>query len=323
MKMRVIVTGFVLLLAAIGTTGQVKMPPETKNAALRYWQAFAEIKDPPVNQGIQEEMEKVLSGKAPWNETKLGGVVAANDLATGIMQRATKLPDCDWGVEYSRGPEASIAFVPRAYVLARLNTLRGLREMANGQSQAAVDTWIAGIHFARDLMKGGSLIFALTAKGILLREMQTLTVEAREGHLNSAQKKQLYATVHAPPEDSFDWGLAWEMDEASTDVYLAELLRSKDPAGLYQSMMGQTAPKGCMPPSTQQVEAYHKYMGDVAMALRLPTTLAKERLEKLDPKNYGICETIRVAIPSPQRTNEERADLVAARESLLQALRSK
>jgi DNA-directed RNA polymerase specialized sigma24 family protein len=38
--------------------------------------------------------------------------------------------------------------------------------------------------------------------------------------------------------------------------------------------------------------------------------------------NY-ICETIRVAIPSPQRTNEERADLVAARESLLQALRSK
>jgi hypothetical protein len=68
------------------------------------------------------------------------GIAAANDTALGIMQRAPKLPDCDWGVEYRRGPQASIAFVPRAYVLSRLNTLQGIREMAQGQSQATVDT---------------------------------------------------------------------------------------------------------------------------------------------------------------------------------------
>src|ERR1017187_8885506 len=127
----------VLLLLSIpsAVTAQMKLPPETKNAALRYWQAFAEIKDPPPSQGVQQEMEKVLSGEAPWDETQLGGIVAANEVALGIMQRATKLPDCEWGVEYSRGPEASIAFVPRAHVLARLNTLRGIREMAKGQSE--------------------------------------------------------------------------------------------------------------------------------------------------------------------------------------------
>jgi hypothetical protein len=302
---------------------QTKMPPETRNAALRYWQAFAELKDPPPNQGLQQEMEKVLSGEAPWDEAKLGGIVAANEISLGIMQRATKLPDCDWGVEYSRGPEASIAFVPRAHVLARLNMLRGIREMANGQSPAAVDTWIAGIHFAQDLTKGGSLIFSLTAKSVLVIEMRTLTAEVKQGRLTKAQTGQLYATVSALPDDGFDWGFAWEMDEVGTDVFFAEQQRSKQPESFFESLMGRPAPKGCVPPSSQQVEAYHDYMRDVAAALRLPPAATKLRLAELDAKLKSICEAIRIAIPSPERVNEARTDVIAARQSLLQALRPK
>jgi hypothetical protein len=323
MKLKICLIGSAWLLIAGCAWSQVKMPQETRNAALRYWQAFSEIKDPPADQAIQEEMEKVLSGQAPWDEAMLGRIVAANEIATGIMQRATKLPDCDWGVEYSRGPEASITFVPRAHVLGRLNTLRGIREMAQGHSQGAVDTWVAGIRFAQDLMKGGSLIFALTAKGVLMREMQTLTAGAMQGHLNSVQKKQLYAAVNALPEDGFDWALAWEMDEASADVYMAELLRSKDPAGLFETMMGQPVPKKCMPPSQYQVDLYHKYMADVVAALRLPPASAKPRLAQLDPKEYGICETLRVAIPSAQRVNDERMEMMVTRQALLKALQTK
>lgn len=323
MKMRFSAVGLLLLITTAAVRGQVKTPAETRNAALRYWQAFAEIKDPPANKEIQMEMEKVLAGEAPWDEGKLAGIVAANEIATGIMQRATKLPDCDWGVEYSRGPEASIAFVPRAHVLARLNTLRGMREMANGQPQAAVDTWIAGIHFAQDLMKGGSLIFALTAKSVLMREIHALTEQAKQGHLKSAQKQQLYATVHALPADGFDWALAWEMDEGSADVYLAELLRTKNPAALYESMMGRPAPKGCMPPSPHQLEVYHRYMADAAAALRLPPASAKQKLAGLNPGAYGICGALVEVIPSPQRVNDERMEVEAAREALLQALRAK
>jgi hypothetical protein len=323
MKRKICVMGFAWLLTASCAWSQAKMPPETRNAALRYWQAFSEIKDPPADKTVQEEMEKVLSGQAPWNEAMLGRIVAANEIATGIMQRATKLPDCDWGVEYSRGPEASIAFVSRAHVLGRLNTLRGIREMAQGHSQEAVDTWVAGIRFAQDLMKGGSLIFALTAKGILMREMRTLTAEATQKHLNSSQKGQLYAAVNALPEDGFDWALAWEMDEGSADIYMAELLRSKDPAGLFETMMGQPVPKECMPPSQHQVDLYHKYMADVVTVLRLPPASAKPRLAQLDPKEYGICETLRVAIPSAQRVNDERLEMMVTRHALLEALQTK
>lgn len=311
-----------LLLAPV-VWGQVKTPPETRNAALRYWQAFAELKDPPPNQGIQAEMEKVLSGEATWDEAKVGGVVAANEIALGIMQRATKLPDCDWGVEYSRGPEASIAFVPRALVLARLNTLQGIREMAQGRPQAAVNTWIAGIRFAQDLTKGGSLIFALTAKSVLLLELRTLTAEARQGRLTTMPKKQLYAVVSALPEDGFDWGLAWETDEAGADVFFAEMQRSQKPATLFEKLIGHPAPKDCMPPSAQQVNLYHDYMSEVSAALHLPPAAAKQRLAELDNKAKIICETVRQSIPSADRVNDTRVEIVTARQDLLAALRAR
>jgi hypothetical protein len=311
-----------LMLFPTGVWGQVKPLPETRNAALRYWQAFAELKDPPPNQEIQAEMEKILNAKAEWDEAKVGGIVAANEIALGIMQRATKLPDCDWGVEYSRGPEASIAFVPRAHVLARLNTLQGIREIAQGHSQAAVDTWIAAIRFAQDLTKGGSLIFALTAKSVLVLEFRTLTAEAQQSRLNKTQRKQLYAAVSALPEDGFDWGLAWEMDEAGVDVFFAELQRSQKPSTFFERLMGQPAPKGCVPPSAQQVRVYHQYMSDVASALRLPAPEVKPRLAALDGEANNICEAIRLAIPSPDRVNDARVEVAAARKDLLEALQA-
>ena len=322
-KTRVLVLVLLTLFSSnVGAT-QVKLPPETKNAALRYWQAFAELKDPPPIDGIQQQVERVLSGEVPWDEAKLGGIVAANEIALGIMQRATKLPECDWGIEYSRGPQASIAFMPRAHVLARLNMLRGIQEMAKRQPQAAVDTWIAGIRFAQDLAKGGSLIFSLTAKSVLMLEMRTLTAEVKQGHLKSTQKKQLYSAVNALPEDGLDWGLAWEMDEASADVFFAEMQRSKHPEGLFESLMGQPAPKTCVPPSPQQVQAYHRYMSDVAAALRLQPAATKQRLAELDAEAKGICEALRLSIPSPQRANDGRIDVIAARQALLLALQTK
>ena len=121
------------------------------------------------------------------------------------MQRATKLPECDWGLEYDRGPRASIAYAPRARVLARLNTLEGMREMANGNSQAAVDTWLAGVRFSEHLANGGALIFALIAKSALLPNLRALTTESKQEHLSDAQKKQVYALLKEMREDGFNW----------------------------------------------------------------------------------------------------------------------
>ena len=319
--MRIQVLILVLFLSqTVRAWPQAKTLQETHNAALRYWQAFAELKDPPPDKEIQAEIQTTLLGATEWNEAKLGSIVAENEVALGIMQRATKLPDCDWGIEYSQGAEASVALVPRAHVLARLNTLRGVRELAQRHPQAAVDTWIAGIRFDEDVAKGGSLLFALTARDILLSEMRVVTAEARKGRLNAAQKKQLYTAFSALPEDGFDWGEAWELDEAGTDLFFAEVQHSQKPASVYERLMGQAAPKDCVPPSGQQVKVYHDYMNDVASALRLPSAAAKDRLAALVPEKNRICEAIQIAIPSPERVNDERAEVIQARKDLLSAL---
>jgi hypothetical protein len=265
-------------------------------------------------------MELILNAKADWDEAQVGGVVAANETALGIMQRATKLPECDWGLEYSRGSEASIAYVARAHVLSRLNTLQGIREMAQGHSQAAVDTWVAGIRFAKDLSKGGTLVLALTAKNVLLLELHTLTAEARQGRLSNFQRKQLNAAVSALPEDGFSWRQAWETDQIGVDVLFNDMQRSQDPASVFERLMGQPAPKDCMPPSAQQLKVFHDYMDDVGSALRLPTQEASQRLAELQGRQKSICETIRMAIPSAKRVNDARAEIAATRKELLKSL---
>ena len=107
---------------------QTKLPPETRNAALRYWLAFADLQDPSADKATQDLLEKTASGDAAWDETRLGPILDQNETAILEMQRATKLPECDWGLEF--GPTASIAYVPRSRVLARLNTLYGMRQLA-------------------------------------------------------------------------------------------------------------------------------------------------------------------------------------------------
>jgi hypothetical protein len=323
MNRRIFMVFLLLLGLPYRGSSQAKFPPETRNAALRYWMAFAEIKDPPSDKATQELLEKTAAGEAAWDEAKLGPILDGNADALGIFQRATRLPDCDWGVEYSQGPRASIAFVPRARVLARLSTLQGIREMAKGQGQAAVDTWLSGIRLAQDLTKGGSLIYALTASSALRQEMRVLTAEAKQGHLNDTQKKQLYAAMNALPADGFDWGSAWEMEEGGGEVFFAEMQRSKEPASLYESMIGAPAPKECVPPSAQQVLAYRQYMSEVSAALRLPPPVAKERIAGLDSKEKGICTAIRNLIPSPQRVNGARIEIAQERQALLEALQAK
>jgi len=312
-----------LLVLPSMTQAQVKLPPETRNAALRYWMAFAEIKDPPSDKTTQEVLEKTAAGEAAWDEGKLGLILDWNAEALGILQRATKLPECDWGVEYSRGPRTSIAVLPRARVLARLATLQGIREMAKGEPQEAVETWIAELRFAQDLTRGGSLIYALTAKSALMQEMRVLTAEARQGRLNGAQKKQLYAAVKTLPEEGFEWSRAWEMEEAAGETFFAEMQRSQSPVELYESLMGTLAPRDCVPPSAQQVQAYREYMSRVAAALRLPPPTSKQRLAGLDGKGESVCGAIRQAIPNSQKVNDARIEVGAAREALLQALQAK
>ncbi len=323
MKRYCIALTLFFLANSAATFAQVTTLPETRNAALRYWQAFAEIKDPPADKSTLDLMEKTLAGQAAWNEAKLAAVLDPNQLALGIFLRATSLAECDWGLEYRRGPDASIAIVPRASVMARLNSLQAMREMANRHNDAAVDRWIAGLRFSQDLAHNGSLIFALTAKSTLMANFHALSAAIKDGRFNDFQKKRLYAAVKKLPDDGFDWATTWGLEEAGAEVFFQQLRESKNPSELYESMMGEAPSPGCMPPGKKQQNDFREYMFAVQAALReLPPT-AKSRLETLEASRNKLCSEAQNTIPSPQRVNEARAEISATRQSLLLALTAK
>ncbi|MGA2002849.1 MAG: hypothetical protein ABSG70_05685 [Terriglobales bacterium] len=324
--MRIKVLAAAILIMAVGVgrmLAEVKYPAETRNAALRYWMAFAEMQDAWADKTTQELLQKTAAGEAAWDETKLGPILDANIDAIHMMQRATKLPECDWGLEYGRGWKASIAYAPRARALARLNTLEGMRQLAKGDSVAATNAWLAGIRFSRDLTRGGGLIFALMAKSALMSNLRLLTEAGRKGQLDEAQKKQIFAAVKALPEDGLDWREAWGIETSTTEEVLQELRTAKDPDAAYEAIMGKPVPKQGLPPSAQEIQLYREYMLAAQAALRESPVKAKSLLDGLEAKKSSLDEVERNLIPSLQNTNAARIEVLTTRAELLQALGGK
>jgi hypothetical protein len=315
---KIVLAAICVCLYGAESSAQLKKSVETRNAALRYWIAFADLEDLPAEKATQDLLEKTAAGEASWDETKLGSIVEKNENAILGMQRATKLPECDWGLEYSRGPRASIAPVVKARILARLNTLYGMRLAAKGEAQQAVDTWLSGIRFSEDMAKGGSLIFALIAKMGMISNLNALQKAAESGKLSVAQKQQASAAIRALAEGGLDWGNALSYEEASLEVSVREM--RQDPAGYFQEMMGRPAPAGFTAPNSAEVYEYEKKIAAAQAALRKPSVQTPKELSLLEDSLKSMHPFFREATPSFERINNARIELQSAREAALRAL---
>lgn len=320
MKLRLQLLCCLMVFGAQWHRAEVKFPEETQNAALRYWMAFAEMQDPPADQTIKDLLEKTAAGQAAWDELKLGPILDSNGEALRTMQRAAKLPDCDWGLEYGIGPNVPIAYLTRARVMARLNILQAMRETAAKNSQAALECCLAGVRFSAHLAKGGSLISGLTAKSALLPHLRMLTLEARNGRLTGAQTRQILATLEMLPEDGFNWSNAWEIEQLLVEVFLAELRSSKNPKATFEASMGEAMPEGMAVPSPNDLRTFREYMAGVKDALKLSPDAAKARLDRLETQKRTLNELTRRLIPAPKKVNEARGEIIVARKALLDAL---
>jgi hypothetical protein len=320
-KLLVIAAAVLLILTQVDA--QTSYPAETKNAALRYWLAFADLQDPPSDKDTQALLERTASGEVAWDEGKLGTILDKNESAILQMQRATKLPECDWGLAYGDGWRASIAYAPKARVLARLNTLYGTRMAARGDTAKAVDSWLAGMRFSQHVAGGGSLIFALIAKATLLPDLKALTHAAQAGLLTSAERRQVETAVRALPDAAFDWSQAMRLEEAGLEMAAAQIAAAEDPSQYYQSMMGTAAPRGFTPPTAAERLALHKLMLSAEEVFRQPPDQAAEKLKALQTQVSSLPWFFRQTMPSFTKPNEARVEIAAVRRQLLQALASK
>jgi hypothetical protein len=305
MKFRLLATIMAVLASAHTARAQAMFPPETDNAALRYWFALAQVREPPDDDATRHLFGETITGRVAWDETKLGPILDSNRDALLTMQRATKLPVCNWGFDYRYGEVTPVWFGMRARLLSDLNALQGIREIAHGDSRTAVDTWLAGVHFGQDVSRSGPMITALFAHAIILENLNPLRDGARQGKLNEEQKTELSVVVKMIPEDGFDWGAAWGVEFAIGDQFLQK---------------SRTADK---PESDDKIRAYEEYMLAAQAVLREPPADAKARVDDLESKVQRLGRAEQNLIPNIRVTNEARIRLATAHEELMQALSTK
>jgi hypothetical protein len=66
MKFRLLATIMAVLAGAHTARAQAMFPPETDNAALRYWFALAEVWEPPDDVATRHLFEEMVAGRVAW-----------------------------------------------------------------------------------------------------------------------------------------------------------------------------------------------------------------------------------------------------------------
>jgi hypothetical protein len=226
----------------------------------------------------------------------------------------------NWGLDYRLGVSTPVEMLMRARGLERLNTVEGIRELAKGNSEAAVNTWLSGIRFSQDVGRGGPIILALAASAMLADTFQAITAQAKQGKLQLSQKKALYDAIKHLPDDGFDWGISWGVEYAIGNQFLEGLRKGSDPQAGYKQEGIPTAES--VPLTQKDIDRYGEYMLRAQNVLRQHPDVAASLLNDLESRGRGLREAEQLLIPNITGCNRARIKVLSNRNELLQALAS-
>ena len=249
----------------------------TKNAALRYWSAFSEVQDSGITNQQAKELNAILDGTAPYDDSKYKDLLEKNTLALEIMVRATSLPSCDWGLDYGLGHDVPVDYARKALVLGRLNVLYAFHSLKTGNKDGAVRALAAGLRFSHDVGNGGSLFATLVAKDLLTSHLRAVAGALRLEQLSTSLRSQLQTAV-ARVGEGLDWPMAAKRD--------LEALRG-DYAGNSQTSAALT----------RIISSYVAALND------------ESKLPALDQAVQGAPQELANVIPNAKRVLEQKQDL--------------
>jgi hypothetical protein len=199
----------VLLLSSVAAFAQ-RNASLADNAALRYWSAFSAVQDTAITDEQARELNAILDGAAPYDDSKYKDLLEKNTLALEIMARGTSLANCDWGLDY-RAEDVPVEYARKALVLGRLNVLYAFHLFIAGNKDGGVRTLAAGLRFSHDVGNGGSLFATLIAKDLLVNHLRAVADVLHLEQLSAAQRVRLQEAVRRLGE-GVDWRTAAKLD---------------------------------------------------------------------------------------------------------------
>jgi hypothetical protein len=128
-----------------------------ENAALQYWQAFAQMPT------LDKDQEKIL---AEWSTVSLDDaavekLVVDSQASLKYLHRGAKEKRCDWGLDYSDGIGLMLPHLAKARDLARLAALHARYHFARGNKTALRDDATAIMALSRHVGRDPILICIL------------------------------------------------------------------------------------------------------------------------------------------------------------------
>jgi hypothetical protein len=272
-----ILSMILLALLSAGSALAQRNSPIAENAALRYWSAFSEIQDAGISDQQAKELNAILDGVAPYDDSKYKDLLEKNALAFEIMARATSLPYCDWGLDYGLGHDLPVEYARKALVLGRLNVLYAFHLLKTGNKDGAVRALAAGLRFSHDVGNGGSLFATLIAKDLLVSHLKTIAGALHLEQLSATQRSQLQAAV-ARVAEGLDWPMA----------------AKRDLDALHADYAGNSQASSAL---TRVISSYVDAMND------------DSRLPALNQAIEGAPQTLANVIPNAKRVLEQKQDL--------------
>ena len=256
----------------------------TENAALRYWSAFSAIQDSSITDQQAKELNAILDGTAPYDDSKYKELLEKNKLALEIMARATSLPNCDWDLDYELGHDVPVDYARKGLVLGRLNVLYAFHLLKTGNKDGAVRALAAGLRFSQDVGNGGSLFATLIAKDLLVNHLRAVTGAIHLEQLSANQRSQLQAAV-IRAEGGLDWPMAAKRDlEALRKDYAENPQTSAALTRIISSYVGALNDDSKLPVLKQAVEGAPQELANV-----IPN--ARRVLEQKEDLNNTLQQT--------------------------------
>ena len=285
MKATKIMASLIVLINTACTSTAAQNAKLGENGALRYWAAFGQMQDAAITPSQAKEINGMLDGTLPYDDSKFNEIVEKNRPAIEIMQSGTAIPNCDWGLDYKRGPDEPVDYVRKALALGRLNVLYAFHQSVTGDKDGTVKTLVTGLRFSRDVANGGTLFATLVAKDLLTTHFRAIEFVLKADGLSSPQRRELQKALTQLSRTQLDWRSAIQR-ELGIDRKLA------------------------VQPSLQRVtQAY-------VSALDNPSALPQ-----VQQMIAALPQGLRELIPNPKRVVEEKEDFGAKLERVQLAFR--
>ncbi|HEY3394596.1 MAG TPA: hypothetical protein VGK58_17930 [Lacipirellulaceae bacterium] len=231
-----------LLPCAVVAAQQVAGQSELgANAALQYWQAFAQMP------ALSDEQQKILD---EWNTVSLKDpavekLVADAHKSMMYLHRAARLERCDWGLDYDDGVTLLLLHLTKARDLARLTALHARYEIERGNSKALRDDAFGMMALARHVGRDPAMVCVLVRH--LIEDMVVDLTSPYVPQLKAkyADSKAMFDSL--PPSssvlDTFD------MEREYFLVWIVRKIKEeekRDPGAglkLWKGLLGPTAPQ--------------------------------------------------------------------------------